>query len=35
MAKGSKKSTPEPALNYEAKLWQMAGVLRNNPARAS
>ena len=29
MAK-SKKSTPEPALNYEAKLWQVADALRNN-----
>ena len=25
-----KKSASEPALNYEAKLWQMADALRNN-----
>ncbi len=24
-----KKSASEPALNYEAKLWQMADALRN------
>mgnify|MGYP001349802571 CR=1 FL=1 len=29
MAK-SKKSASEPALGYEAQLWQMAGALRNN-----
>ena len=26
----SKKSASEPALGYEAKLWQMAHALRNN-----
>ena len=26
----ARKKTPEPALGYEAQLWQMADALRNN-----